>query len=213
MANVATFTKTGSKASVAVKLPKEVFELEVKNHELIKAAYVAYLANGRQNLAKTKTRGDVSGGGKKPWRQKGTGRARFGSTRVPIWRKGGVAHGPTGGENYSHNLSTGDKRLARRQALSLKANAGAVIILEEIEVKSAKTKDFVALLEKVGAKRNTLVITANVDESTKKASANCAYAKLVRARSTNVFDVMNADLVVATKDAIAEIAAWLGGKS
>src|SRR5690606_7639392 len=103
-ANVATFTKTGSKATASAKLDKNIFEVPVENHELIKQAYVAYLANGRENLAVTKTRGLVSGGGRKPWRQKGTGRARFGSSRVPIWRGGGVTFGPTGEENYSKKM-------------------------------------------------------------------------------------------------------------
>jgi large subunit ribosomal protein L4 len=96
-----------------------VFGVEIKNHELLKSAYVAYLANGRGNLAVTKTRGLVSGGGRKPWRQKGTGRARFGSSRNPIWRGGGIAFGPTGEENYSHKLPVAQKRQAIRQALSI----------------------------------------------------------------------------------------------
>src|SRR4051812_6031887 len=103
---VATYTKAGTKATTPAKLDKAVFGLDVNNHELIKAAYTAYLANGRENLAVTKTRGLVRGGGKKPWKQKGTGRARFGSSRVPIWRGGGITFGPTGQENYSKSLNT-----------------------------------------------------------------------------------------------------------
>ena len=95
-----TFTKTGNKATVAAKLNKAIFGVEVGNNELLKQAYDSYLTNGRINLAKAKSRGEVRGGGRKPWRQKGTGRARFGSTRNPIWRGGGVAFGPTGIENY-----------------------------------------------------------------------------------------------------------------
>src|SRR5580658_9500569 len=113
--SVATFTKTGTKATTPAKLDKAVFGVEVKHHELLKAAYVAYLANGRGNLAVTKTRGLVSGGGRKPWRQKGTGRARFGSSRNPIWRGGGIAFGPTGQENYTKNLNIKAKRLALKQ--------------------------------------------------------------------------------------------------
>jgi large subunit ribosomal protein L4 len=96
---VATYTKTGTKATTAAKLDAKVFGVDVQNHELLKAAYVTYQANGRENLAVTKTRGLVRGGGKKPWKQKGTGRARFGSSRVPIWRGGGITFGPTGNEN------------------------------------------------------------------------------------------------------------------
>src|SRR5882757_6002067 len=126
MATIATYTKSGTKATTAAKLDKAVFGVEVKNHELLKQAYVTYLANGRENLAVTKTRGLVSGGGKKPWKQKGTGRARFGSTRNPIWRGGGIAFGPTGNENYSIKVNVGAKRQAIRQALSLAASENRI---------------------------------------------------------------------------------------
>src|SRR5687767_4981175 len=102
---VQTYTSKGTKATTPVKLDKEVFGIEVTSHQLLKDVYTAYLANGRRNLAVTKTRGLVSGGGKKPWKQKGTGRARFGSSRVPIWRGGGITFGPTGNENYSKNIN------------------------------------------------------------------------------------------------------------
>src|ERR1700756_2254078 len=106
---VATYTKAGTKATNPAKLDKAVFGVEAKNHELLKAAYTAYLANGRANLATTKTRGLVRGGGRKPWRQKGTGRARFGSSRNPIWRGGGITFGPTGHENFSKQLQNKGK--------------------------------------------------------------------------------------------------------
>src|SRR5580658_7425804 len=131
--NAATFTKTGTKATTAATLDKSVFGLETIQHDLLKQAYVIYLANGRQNLAVTKTRGMVSGGGKKPWKQKGTGRARFGSSRVPIWRGGGVAFGPTGQENYARTMPLTAKRTALRQALSQAAQEKRVIILETFE--------------------------------------------------------------------------------
>ena len=100
-----TFTKSGNKATTSAKLNKDIFDVEVKSHSLLKQAYIAYQANGRKNLAKTLKRGEVSGGGKKPWKQKGTGRARFGSIRVPIWRGGGIVFGPLGKENYSKTLT------------------------------------------------------------------------------------------------------------
>ncbi len=206
-----TFTSNGSKASVAAKLPKTVFEVEVKNHELMKAAYTAYLANGRENLAKTKTRAMVSGGGKKPWRQKGTGRARFGSSRVPIWRKGGIAMGPTGDENYTHNITTGMKQGALRQALTTKAAAGNLVVLEKLEIKSGKTKDLAGLLSKLGATRSTLVITDVLDDAITRASRNLQDLKIVRTRGANTYDVMNADLVVVTSKAAEELGEWLGG--
>jgi len=211
--SVSSFTSTGAKSTVAPKLPKEVFAVEVANHELIKSAYVAYLANGRENLAKTKTRGDVSGGGKKPWRQKGTGRARFGSSRVPIWRGGGITHGPTGSENYKNYMSVGDKRNALRQALSLKAEAGALIVIDSLEVKSGKTKDVAAVMAKIGAVRNTLVVAHETDPVFMKAVRNIDNVKVVRVRGMNIFDVMNADHIVLTKNSIEEVSEWLGAKS
>src|SRR5665213_4279273 len=114
-----TYTKAGAKATTAAKLDAAVFGVSPENHALLKAAYTMYLANGRGNNAVTKTRGLVRGGGKKPWKQKGTGRARFGSSRVPIWRGGGVVFGPTGLENYKKYITTSEKRKALKQALSL----------------------------------------------------------------------------------------------
>ena len=113
----------------ATKLPKSIFEVEVTNHELVKLAYDSYLANARLASATTKQRGEVRGGGKKPWKQKGTGRARFGSTRNPIWRGGGVVFGPRGNENYTKKLSKTSKRVAVKQALSLAHQAKKVQVL------------------------------------------------------------------------------------
>jgi large subunit ribosomal protein L4 len=207
-----TYTKAGTKASVAAKLSKDIFDLKVTNHELLKSAYVAYLANGRTNNAKTKTRGDVSGGGRKPWRQKGTGRARFGSSRVPIWRKGGVAHGPTGNENYAHALSTGAKRQALRQALSLKAQSGDLIVLESFESKAGTVKPTHALMQKLDATRATLMTVEALDDMVKRSTANIPYLKVVRPRSLSAFDVLNADKVVLTQQTIEEVTEWLTPK-
>src|ERR1700761_3330085 len=129
---VATYTKTGTKATTPAKLDKAVFGVEAKNHDLLKQAYTSYLANGRENLAVTKTRGLVRGGGKKPWKQKGTGRARFGSSRGPIWRGGGITFGPTGQENYSKQMNTKAKRQAIRQALSDAATTNKIVVIEDI---------------------------------------------------------------------------------
>lgn len=210
--SVATYTKSGTKATTSAKLPKEIFELEVSNHELIKQAYVTYLANGRTNNAKTKTRGDVSGGGRKPWKQKGTGRARFGSTRNPIWRKGGVAFGPTGEENYSKRLSTTSKRQAVKQALSLKTSANALIVIEDLDIKSAKVSDAVKLLDKVNAKGNVLIALDNVSESIKRATNNLQNVHVVRADRLNVYDIINADSIILNDKAVEMISTWLGGK-
>lgn len=207
---IATYTKTGTKATTAAKLDQAIFGVAVKNHELLKQAYVTYLANGRENLAVTKNRGDVSGGGKKPWKQKGTGRARFGSTRNPIWTGGGVAFGPTGLENYSKQLNTKAKRTATRQALSLAAEAGKIMVIEDIVVKTAKTSELAALLAKIGVTKKTLLVVDNRTAELDRASSNLADVRVVVANYLNVFDILNADTLVITNDSLKTISAWLG---
>lgn len=205
-----TFTKSGSKATTPAKLPKEIFAVENISPDLIKQAYNAYLANARTNNAKTKTRGEVSGGGRKPWRQKGTGRARFGSIRVPIWRGGGITFGPTGEENYSQKLPVTTKRTAIRQALTIKAKN--IVVIEAFDIKSGKTADAVKLLDKIGAVRNTLVVVEDKTEETLRATNNLVNVKIVQARYLNVFDIMNADTIVLTSKSVDIINEWLGGK-
>ncbi|MCA9331535.1 50S ribosomal protein L4 [Candidatus Saccharibacteria bacterium] len=208
---VATYTKTGTKATTAAKLDKAVFAVAPVNHELIKEAYVAYMANGRENLAQTKTRGLVRGGGRKPWKQKGTGRARFGSSRNPIWRGGGITFGPTGNENYKHRMHTTAKRQAIKQALSLTTDSGKLIVIEDLKIKDNKTAEAVKLFAKVGATRNVLVIVADKTKELVLATRNIQEVKLVQARYVNVYDVMNADHIVVTDDALSAISDWLGG--
>ncbi len=209
---VPTFTKSGAKATTAAKLDKGVFGVAVQNHELLKQAYVAYLANGRENLAKTKTRGEVSGGGRKPWKQKGTGRARFGSSRVPIWRGGGITFGPTGNENYSHKLPTATKRVALRQALSVAAEANKFVVVEDLNF-TGKTTDAVKLLDKIGAHRNILVVVEAKTVEQERSVSNLSEVKLVTANYLNVYDILNADTIVLTNKALAVVHEWLGGKA
>jgi large subunit ribosomal protein L4 len=209
---VPTFTASGSKATTPAKLSKDVFGLEVTNHQLVRQAYDTYLANGRDNLAVVKTRGLVSGGGRKPWKQKGTGRARFGSSRNPIWRGGGIVFGPTGLENYSKKLPVASKRLAIRQALSLAAGAGKITVIEKLASKEGKTADIVKLLAKLGANRTALIVVTDKTPELVRATANLQDVKLVSATYVNVFDVMNADMVILTADAQKAVEAWLGGK-
>lgn len=207
---VATYTKSGTKATTAAQLNKDVFGILPENHELLKSAYVAYLANGRLNLAVTKTRGLVSGGGRKPWRQKGTGRARFGSSRNPIWRGGGIAFGPTGLENYKHHLSLQQRRQAIRQALSMAAEESKIIVIEDFEIKNSKTSELNSLLSKVGVTRNTLLAVEHKTDDLTRSSKNLGKVKLVQAKYINVFDVMNADHIVITKSALNAVHEWLG---
>lgn len=208
---VQTFTASGAKATTAAKLSKEVFGVSVENHQLLKQAYEAYLANGRDNLAVVKTRGLVRGGGKKPWKQKGTGRARFGSSRNPIWRGGGIVFGPTGEENYTKKLSTSSKRVALRQALSLASTENKLIVIEKLASKEGKTADFAKLIAKLGVKRQVLVVVSEKTPELIRATQNLQDVKLSSAKYLNVFDLLNAYHVVMTADALKEVEAWLGG--
>lgn len=206
---VPTFTKSGAKATTATKLDAGVFGVMPENHDLLKLAYVAYLANGRENLAVTKTRGLVSGGGKKPWKQKGTGRARFGSSRNPIWRGGGIAFGPTGEENYTHKLHVAAKRKAIRQALSLAAGEGSIRVIESFDNKDAKVSATAKLLEKIDAKGSVLLVVANKDEAVVRATRNLGNVTVVAATYLNVYDVLNSDAIVIENDALAAVNEWL----
>jgi len=208
----ATYTKSGTKATTAAKLDPAVFGVTAKNHELLKAAYTMYLANGRENLAVTKTRGLVRGGGKKPWKQKGTGRARFGSSRVPIWRGGGITFGPTGQENYSKQMNTKAKRLAIRQALSLANDAGKIKVVETFTTMETKTKDMAKFLAKVEASGNVLCVVSVKDASKERATQNIPKLKVTGATYLNVFDVLNADTVVFSQKSLAAVSDWLGGQ-
>lgn len=209
MANAQTFTKSGTKATTAVKLDKTVFEAVPKDHTLLKEAYVAYMANGRDNFAVTKTRGLVSGGGRKPWKQKGTGRARFGSSRNPIWRGGGIVFGPTGEENYTKKMNVKAKRLALRQALSLAAHAGKIVVIEDITSKDGKTAELAKLLAKVSATRRTLIAVEHKTDELVKASQNLQAVKVTQANYLNVFDILNADTIIFTTAALNVVTNWL----
>ena len=208
-----TYTKTGTKATTSAKLDKAVFGVIPTNHELLKAVYSAYLANGRENLAVTKTRGLVSGGGKKPWKQKGTGRARFGSSRTPIWRGGGITFGPTGLENYSQQINTQSKRTALRQALSLANEAGKISVIDDVEVKSGKTADLSKLLSKLAATRKTLVVVEHKTPELDRASSNLQDVKVVASGYVNVYDSMNADSIIFSKQALINLTERLSKES
>jgi large subunit ribosomal protein L4 len=206
------FTKSGTKAATATKLDSTVFAVMPENHELLKLAYTAYLANGRDNLAQTKTRGLVSGGGKKPWKQKGTGRARFGSSRNPIWRGGGIAFGPTGNENYSIKVNVSAKRQAIRQALSLAASEGHIKVIESFDNKDGKVSTTAKFLSKIEATGNVLIVLEHKDETTDRAVNNLQNVKVTNAAYLNVYDIMNADVLVISEKSLPVINEWLGGK-
>jgi len=188
-------------------LPKSVFGVDVENHELLKRAYDAYLANSRNAHARTLERGDVRGGGKKPWKQKGTGRARFGSSRNPIWRGGGIVFGPTGNENYEIKLPTATKRVAVKQALSL-ANKAKKITVADVKT-TGKTSEVAKFLADNKFVRRTLIV---VDEKTPelvRAAGNLQNVLVTRATYLNVYNVLNADHIVIAPSAVKTIENWL----
>ena len=188
-------------------LPKSVFAVEVRNHELLKLAYDAYLANNRLASATTKQRGEVRGGGKKPWRQKGTGRARFGSIRNPIWRGGGIVFGPRGNENYTKKISKTSKRVALRQALTVQADK---VLVADIKT-TGKTTEVAKFLKENNLNRRVLIVAEKTDELI-RATNNISEALLVSPMYLNVFDILNADHIVIAPKAIETIENWLGGE-
>ena len=188
-------------------LPKSVFAVEVRNHELLKLAYDAYLANNRLASATTKQRGEVRGGGKKPWRQKGTGRPRFGSIRNPIWRGGGIVFGPRGNENYTKKISKTSKRVALRQALTVQAEK---VLVADIKT-TGKTAEVAKFLKENKLNRRVLIVAEKTDELI-RATNNISEALLVSPMYLNVFDILNADHIVIAPKAIEAIESWLGGE-
>jgi len=215
MVEAKTSKSTPAKNSEGVsvgKLPKEVFGVDVPNHELLKLAYDAFLANSRKASATTLTRGLVRGGGKKPWKQKGTGRARFGSSRNPIWRHGGVVFGPSGNENYKLKISTNAKRVAIRQALTVSNEA------KKIEVKditaTGKTADFAKFLK--DNKLDTCKVLLVVDKKTPelmRATNNIEKALVVSAKYLSVYYILNADKIVITPSSVKIVQEWLSTDS
>ena len=194
-------------------LDKDVFGLSVENHELIKLAYDAYLANSRSSHAKTLKRGEVRGGGKKPWKQKGTGRARFGSTRNPIWRHGGVAFGRTGEENFTKKISRSAKLQAVRQALSIKNKDKAVFMLEPTVKLDGKTKTAAKVLKDMKLEdKLVLVVVSEKTPEILRSTNNLPNVKLVRATYLNVFDIMNADAIVFGDAGYKATVKWLKGE-
>ncbi|MDO4741833.1 MAG: 50S ribosomal protein L4 [Candidatus Saccharibacteria bacterium] len=195
------------------KLDKDIFGLSVENHELVKLAYDAYLANSRSSHAKTLTRGEVRGGGKKPWKQKGTGRARFGSTRNPIWRHGGVAFGRTGEENFTKKISRSAKQQAVRQALSMQNAEKAIYVLDATAKVDGKTKSAVKILNDLKLEdKKVLAVAAEKTPEVLRSTNNLPNVKLVRATYLNVFDILNADAIVFSEAGLEATTKWLKGE-
>lgn len=192
-------------------LPKSVFAVEVPNHELLKLAYDSFLSNSRKASATTLQRGEVRGGGKKPWKQKGTGRARFGSSRNPIWRGGGIVFGPRGNENYKLKLSKTSKLVAVRQALTL-ANQAKKIVVSDIKT-TGKTADIAKffIAQKFHEDAKVLIVVDEKTPEIMRATNNIQNALLVRATYLSVYYILNADVIVMNPGAVKAVASWLGG--
>lgn len=188
-------------------LPKSVFGVKVENHELLKVAYDSYLANARLASATTKQRGEVSGGGKKPWAQKGTGRARFGSSRNPIWRGGGIVFGPRGNENYTKRISTSTKRVAVKQALSL-ANEAKKIVVKDVKT-TGKTSEVIKFLADNKFARKTLIVVEDKTPELLRATGNIQNVMVIRSTYLSVYHILNADHIVIAPASLPVIEKWL----
>ncbi len=201
MPKVAVLKKDGTQAG-EINLKDEVFGVEV-NEAAIHQVVVAQLANRRQGTQSALTRAEVSGGGIKPWRQKGTGRARAGSTRSPIWRKGGMIFAVKP-RDYTQKVNKKMRRAAIQSALSMKVNEKNIIVLEDLAIEEPKTKLMAAVLGKFEADK-ALVVTAGKDEKVVRASNNIKGVKTLEADNINVYDIMNYDKLVITKDAVKRV--------
>ena len=186
-----------------IELNDAVFGIE-PNKSAMHSAVVNYLANQRQGTQSTLTRTEVSGGGKKPWRQKGTGHARQGSTRAPQWRHGGIALGPKP-RSYRFTLNKKVKRLAMLSALSCKVADNEMIVVDAIKTDEFKTKTMVAMLKALGAEKKTLIVLDSVDNKVIKSAANIKGAKTTQVNTLNVYDILNCDKFVIVKGAVEKL--------
>jgi large subunit ribosomal protein L4 len=206
---VSVYTKTGTKATTAYALPKTVFAEEIKNHTLLHETLVAHQAGLRANTAKTLDRGDVRGGGKKPWRQKGLGRARAGSIRSPIWRGGGVTFGPTTERNYIKKVNRSALQKAVRQALTLSAQDGSLSIIEDFALPDTKTKSAIQLISKLGVASPLLLVVDKKTDDLLQATRNISGLTIITARYLSVYQIVRHAHILVTKPAVSELEAWL----
>lgn len=202
MSKVSVYDMNGNAVS-ELELNDAVFGIEPSEYAMHQAV-VNYLANQRHGTQSTLTRTEVSGGGKKPWRQKGTGHARQGSTRSPQWRHGGVALGPKP-RSYSYTLNKKVKRLALLSALSSKAQENEVVVVDNITVDGYKTKTIVNMLKALGVEGKALIVLDSVDGQVIKSAANIPGVKTTQVNTLNVYDILNYDKFVVVKNAVTKI--------
>ncbi len=202
MPNCSVFDSKGKKVS-DIELAESVFGVE-PNQSAMHLCVVNYLANQRQGTQSTKTRSEVSGGGRKPWRQKGTGRARQGSTRSPQWTHGGIAHGPKPRE-YGFSINKKVKRLAMKSALSTKVAAAEMVVLESLELGAIKTKDVVSVLSSLETGKKVLIVLPEKNDVIYRSARNIAGVEVSLVNTLNVYDILNCDTMVVLKDAVSKI--------
>ena len=202
MPNVTVFDVNGNKVS-ELALADSIFAIE-PNTSAMHLAVVAYLANQRQGTQSTLTRSEVSGGGKKPWRQKGSGRARQGSTRAPQRYHGGIAHGPKP-RTYGLAINKKVKRLAMKSALSSKVLDGEMIVLDSLKLDAIKTKEIVKVLSALETGKKTLIVLPEKDDVIYRSARNIAGVKVSLVNTLNVYDILNCNSIVVLKDAVAKI--------
>ena len=201
MANVAVVDMTGKNVG-EIALSDAIFGIK-PNAVVMHMAVVNYLSNQRQGTQSTLTRSEVSGGGKKPWRQKGTGHARQGSTRAPQWRHGGIVHAPKP-RDYSYSLNKKVRKLAIKSALSDKLLTGSIIVLDELVLETYKTKVVADCLKAIGAAKKTLIVLGDNNAMAVKSIANIEGAKSAQVNTINAYDVIKADTLVIVKSAVAK---------
>ena len=202
MPTAVLYNMQGAKVGEA-QLSEALFGAEV-NKTVLHESVVNYLANQRQGTQSTKTRTEVAGGGKKPFRQKGTGRARQGSTRAPQWIKGGVALGPKP-RDYSYSINKKVKKLAMVSALSAKANDGSVMVVENLAMDEVKTKTIAAMLKAMEVEDKALIVTGNIEKNVYLSARNIAGVKASYVGMLNVYDVLNHDKFIVAKDALEKL--------
>ncbi len=202
MPNVSVFDKSGKKVS-DLALNEEIFAIE-PNVSAMHLCVVGHLANLRQGTQSTRTRGEVSGGGRKPWKQKGTGRARQGSIRSPQWVGGGVAHGPKP-RDYSISINKKVRRLAMKSALSSKVAAEEMLVLDSLALEEIKTKEIAKILSALETGRKTLIVLPEKDETVYRSARNIEGVKTTLVNTLNVYDILNCDTLLVLKDAVAKI--------
>ena len=197
---VDVYTQTGEKLKTKVELDDQIFGI-TPNEDLMAQYVRVYRANQRQGTVKTKTRGEVRGGGRKPWRQKGTGRARHGSIRSPIWVGGGTVHGPQP-RDWSLRMPTKMKRKALFSALSQKMKEGGILVLNRIELKGIKTKDLEGILNKLPIKDKILIALDKMDEKVILSARNLAGVKTIQAKDLNAYEVLNTKTILFPKSSL-----------